>query len=128
MVRAALLDALAGSADVSVIAPLLLPIEVAGVISRTRGQLELAQSIAYAMLALPFVQWVAVDEALSRRASKLAAAHRLRGADAIYAAVASLHDCPLVTLDHEQLMRLPPAVVTLTPTQACEKLKISFAE
>jgi predicted nucleic acid-binding protein len=121
----ALLDALAASTSPSVAAPLLLPVEVAGVVSRTRAQPELAYEIAEAMLALPFVRWQALDDSLGRRAFALAAAHRLRGADAIYAAVAALHDCPLVTLDQEQLRRLPPAVRTLTPQQACESLNIT---
>lgn len=120
----ALLDALAASTSPSIAAPLLLPVEVAGVISRARAQPDLARAIADAMLALPFVRWDALNDSLARRASELAAAHRLRGADAIYAAVAALHNCPLITLDHEQLDRLPPAVQTLTPEQACKSLNI----
>jgi predicted nucleic acid-binding protein len=71
-----------------------------------------------ALRALAFIQWVALDEALAARAAELAAGQRLRGADAVYGAVASQHRCVLVSLDQEQLTRLPPVVRTVTPSEA----------
>ncbi len=116
-----LLDALA-RARTPVVVPTLLPVEFAGVISRTRGQPELARAMAEAMLGLDFVRWIALDAQTARGALELAAARRLRGADAVYAAVAAAHGCVLVTLDQEQLTRLPPAVRTMTPEDALAML------
>lgn len=46
---------------------------------------------------------------------RIAAEHLLRGADAVYAAVAAIHNCALITLDREQLNRLAPLVRVFTP-------------
>jgi predicted nucleic acid-binding protein len=59
---------------------------------------------------------------LGREASALAAAHRLRGADAAYGAVAKLHDTVLVTLDRQQLERLPAAIRTCRPAEALQRM------
>lgn len=106
-----------------VIVPTLLTIEVAGTISRTRGDAVLAEDMATAMLALPTVRWVALDEPLARRGVELAARHRLRGADSVYAAVALVHRCDLISLDKEHLTRLPPVVPTFTPADALHRLR-----
>lgn len=116
-----LLDALAASRT-ALYLPTLLPVEVAGAISRVRGQPQLARDIGEAILRLDFVTWVALDAAGAARAIGLAAGQRLRGADAIYAAVAAAHGCVLVSLDDEQLTRLPPVVRTVTPSQALPML------
>lgn len=42
----------------------------------------------------------------------------LRGADAVYVAVARRAGCTLVTLDREQRERAAPVVRTLTPAEA----------
>jgi predicted nucleic acid-binding protein len=56
-----------------------------------------------------------LDESLADRAADLAATARLRGADAVYAAVAQQYGTVLVTLDRQQLERLPPVVKTARP-------------
>jgi predicted nucleic acid-binding protein len=48
----------------------------------------------------------------------LAARHGLRGADAIYAAVAVQSGCTLISLDNEHLTRLVGIVSVLTPATA----------
>jgi len=106
-----------------VIVPTLLAIEVAGVIARTRSDAVLAEDMAIAMLALPTVRWVVLDEALARRGVELAARHRLRGADSVYAAVALVHRCELISLDNEHLTRLPPVIPTFTPADALHRLQ-----
>jgi len=63
-----------------------------------------------------------VDDLLARLAVALAAQHGLRGADAVYAAVAAHAGCTLVTLDQEQLNRLAGAVPTRTPAAALAEL------
>lgn len=117
----ALLDALL-AAGTPVVVPTLLPVELAGTIARIRGDADLAREVAAAVAGLPSVRLVPLDDALAGRAAEMAATHRLRGADAVYAAVASSHACPLVSLDREHLDRLPPAARVMAPGQALELL------
>ncbi len=113
----ALLDRLFAS-GMTIVVPTLLPVELAGVIARIREDSDLARDMTLALLALPSLRWVALDEPLARQAAELAAKYRLRGADAVYAAVALAHDCILVSLDLEHLTRLTSVVRTLTPADA----------
>ncbi len=69
--------------------PTLLFAEVAGAISRTRNNPAQAQAFATALRDLPNVALVPLDDVLVTQALTLAAQHRLRGADAVYAAVAA---------------------------------------
>jgi predicted nucleic acid-binding protein len=103
--------------------PTLLPAELAGAIARTRGDSALAEEMAKAILSLSGIRWIALDDALAQRATELAARHRLRGADSVYAAVALLHGCELVSLDREHLTRLTAVVPTLTPAEALARLR-----
>jgi predicted nucleic acid-binding protein len=98
-----------------IIVPTLLQVDVAGVISRIRGDSVAAIQYVQAMLKLPFVRWIPLDDALAARATSIAAGRALRGADAVYAAVAMAHNCQLVSLDKEHLTRLPSLLSTLTP-------------
>jgi predicted nucleic acid-binding protein len=105
-----------------IVVPTLLPAEVAGAIARTRGDSQLAWDMAAALLVLPTVRWVALDDVVAARAAELAAQNRLRGADAVYAAVALEHHCELVSLDREHLTRLVAVVPTMTPADALARL------
>jgi predicted nucleic acid-binding protein len=116
-VSRALLDTLFANAT-TIVVPTLLAVEVAAAIARGRGDPMLASDMALALFALPTVRWIALDDALARQSVALAAQHRLRGADAVYAAVAMMHACELVSLDHEHLTRLPQVLRTLTPAEA----------
>lgn len=116
-----LLDRLRGGA-VPIFLPTLLAAEVAGVISRTRGNPLLAEQMASALLALPSVRWIPLDDRLGRLAAELAAKHRLRGADAVYAAVALANGCELISLDQEHLTRLTAVVRTSTPAEVLSRL------
>jgi predicted nucleic acid-binding protein len=93
-------------------------VELAGAIARTRGDSDLAQQMAAALLALPSLQWVSLDGPLADQAAQLAAQYRLRGADAVYAAVAWASGCNLISLDQEHLTRLGTVVPTMTPSDA----------
>jgi len=112
-----LLDVLFAAGTI-VVLPTLLLAELAGVISRTRGDSILARRMVAAVATLPQITWVDLDGIGAADAAELAAAHRLRGADAVYAAVARTHGCTLVSLDREHLTRLGPAVRTITPADA----------
>lgn len=98
--------------------PTLLLAEAAGTLGRKRGDSILAKDYATKLRSLPFIHWVALDLALAAQAANLAADRALRGADAVYAAVAVAHGTILVSLDGEHLNRLPPLLTTLTPRDA----------
>lgn len=118
----ALLDSLIASGT-TIVVPTLLAVEVAGAISRTRGDSKLASEMATALLGLPLLRWVALDELLAQQAADFAAFHRLRGADALCAAVALSAGCELISLDQEHLTRLKNVVTTLTPADALQRIK-----
>lgn len=96
--------------------PTLLMAETAAALSRTGSDESLAQQYALAVGQLPNTVLVALDEGLARQSAVLATQHRLRGADAVYLATASLFAAELVTLDKEQLERGAKIVQTLTPS------------
>ncbi len=100
-----------------VVVPNLLCVEVAGAISRTRGEPERAQEFVTAVTHLPNVTLLPLDDDLAQQAWDLAAQHGLRGADAVYAAVARRADCTLVSLDREHLTRLDAVVSTCAPSE-----------
>lgn len=104
--------------------PTLVVPEIAGAIARVRGDAALAGRLALALQGLP-LGWIALDESLARTAADLAAAHRLRGTDSVYAAVALTNNCDLVSLDREHLTRLTGVVRTLTPSAALARLRSS---
>ncbi len=95
--------------------PTLLLVEVAAVIARVLGDAGRAVALAMELRGWPNQTLVSLDEPLADRAADLAATARLRGADAVYAAVAQQYGTVLVTLDRQQLERLPPVVKTARP-------------
>jgi len=62
-----------------------------------------------------------LDEPLDQRASTIAAHQALRGADAVYAAVAQQQGCAF-SLDNEHLTRLAGVVETRTPADLLTEL------
>ena len=98
-----------------VIAPALLLPEIAGAIARRTGVPRLAERAVEAVLRLPGLRLVPVDDVLARSAAGLAGRLRLRGADAIYIATAATLRQPLVTWDVEQRERAARVIVVLAP-------------
>jgi predicted nucleic acid-binding protein len=76
------------------------------------------REFAAALGRLPHLMTVPVDEALARQAADVAAQHRLRGSDAVYAAVALRFGSTLITLDREQRERLEAVLDVRYPGQA----------
>jgi predicted nucleic acid-binding protein len=113
----ALLSALR-TTDIPLIEPMILPVEVAAALGRAGTEIALAREYALAILALPRLTLVPIDERLAHRAIAVALEHGLRGADALYATVAVHYGARLVTLDDEQLTRAPSLVAACTPGQA----------
>lgn len=101
-----------------IIVPNLLLIEVGSAISRTRNQPQAATELVEALGQIPNLTLVPLDDALAEVAQDLAIRHRLRGADAVYGAVALRAGSTLVSLDREHLERLTGIVPTKSPEQA----------
>ncbi len=118
---------LLGRQSIPIVVPNLVLVEVAGAISRTRNDPTQAQMFATALSNLPNVTVVPLDDILAHQTLALAAQHGLRGADAVYAAVAMQAGCTLITLDNEQLTRPVSVVTTQTPTAALADLTSSPA-
>lgn len=97
------------------VAPTLLLAEVGGAIARRSDDSQLAQQLVAGLRQLPGLRWVALTIDVRDRAAYLAASLRLRGADAVYVALAHRLSIPLITWDGEQLTRTGPAIAARTP-------------
>ena len=75
-----------------------------------------------AMAFLPYLLRVALDQVLAQQSLEIAATHRLRGSDAMYADVAQRFACPLITLDREQHDRVANLLQTCFPAELQEML------
>jgi predicted nucleic acid-binding protein len=101
-----------------IVAPTLLLPEVAAAVSRGRDDADLARRFAAALRRLPHLVLVPLDEVLGEQAADVAAQHRLRGSDAVYAAVALRFGSTLVTLDREQRDRVAAVLPARLPAEA----------
>ncbi|GAB4196951.1 MAG: hypothetical protein OHK0022_14860 [Roseiflexaceae bacterium] len=107
---------------IQIVVPLLVLAEVAGTLSRMRRD-PMAGRLAIDLLrSIGNLFFVPMDESLAQDAAELAADYALRGADAIYVAVARRHNCVLVSLDREQRERSTAIVTTYTPAEALANL------
>jgi predicted nucleic acid-binding protein len=104
--------------------PTLLLVEVAAAIARALDDTDLAIQLIDGIRALPQQIWVPLDNDLADHAAQLGAQARLRGADAVYAAVARRYGSVSITRDHQQLERLPPLVKVLTPEDVVDSMKL----
>ncbi len=107
---------------VPIIAPTLMLPEVAATVARGRGDPVLAREFATTLARLPHLVLVPLDTGLANAAVQVAAEHRLRGGDAVYATVALRFGSTLVTLDVEQRERVARALRTCCPVEACTEL------
>jgi predicted nucleic acid-binding protein len=97
------------------VAPALMPAEVVGTISRRTGKPELATRALKHLLQLPGLRLVALDRRLGKAAALLAASTGLRGADAVYAALAQHLSISLVTWDEEIGQRAGTLLTVMQP-------------
>jgi predicted nucleic acid-binding protein len=95
--------------------PSLALTEIAGGLRRRTGDRVSARRAVRHLLALPGVRIVEPNRRLMWRATLLAATIGLRGADAVYVAVAHQFGAPLITWDTDQLTRAALVVTTHTP-------------
>ena len=111
-----------GQEAVRIAAPTLVLAEVAGAISRTRKDSGQARAFALALRNLPNLMLINLDSDLAGQSLRLAAEHGLRGADAVYAAVAIATDFTLISLDREHLTRLTNVITVKTPAEVLTDL------
>jgi predicted nucleic acid-binding protein len=104
-----------GRDGVSLIQPTLFLPEVAASIARKQDDAETALELEQELKNFLDLTLVDLDESLADFASEVAAKYRLRGSDAVYAAVALRFGTELITLDREQLERLPKVLKVKTP-------------
>ncbi len=100
-----------------VVEPVLLLVELAAAISRRTGAVDVAQETARQLTRLRCLRFVPLDQRLGALATRVAADRRLRGADAVYAAVAYRLGIPLLTWDQEQLERAGGLLRVGTPNE-----------
>lgn len=96
--------------------PTIVVSETTAGIVRPTNNVSLARRTADNLGLLTGMNLIAVDENRARLASELAITYRLRGADAIYVAVAQEFGTILITWDTELLTRGRLAVPVITPT------------
>jgi len=107
---------------VPIIVPTLLLPEVAAAIRRGRGDANLSREFVAALGRLSHLVWVSLDTALARQSADAATQYRLRGSDAIYAAVAQRFGSVLVTLDRQQRERVGEAIAAQYPIDALAEI------
>ena len=99
-------------------APLLLLPEVGGAVCRRTGQPARAVQGVQRLLRLPLLRWTPLDSRLAIASSRLAIDLRLKGADAVYVAVADRLGVPLISWDTEHLARATVRIPLYTPATA----------
>jgi predicted nucleic acid-binding protein len=101
--------------ETPIIVPTLLLAEVVASIARKQNNTELALNWMLEIQRIPNITFVSIDESIAETAAEIAARHRLRGSDAVYAAVAKRFSSALITLDKEQLERVKKVVPVRRP-------------
>lgn len=89
----------------TIVEPTLVLAEVAGALARRAGNASAAHRAVQAIVRSPGISLVPLDRTASLAAAQLAADLRLKGADAVYVALAGMTGCELVTWDRTQLER-----------------------
>lgn len=106
-----------------IIIPTLLLPELAATIGRGRRDAQLARRFAAQVTRFPHLLLVELDTLLTHQAVAIAADHKLRGSDAVYAAVALCFGCTLVSLDQEQCTQVAAVLATCARDEAPAELK-----
>jgi predicted nucleic acid-binding protein len=93
---------------------IVLP-EISAALSRGRGKPELGLAFVQDLRNFPNTTFIDVDHAVAALAVDIVANNRLRGSNAVYAAVALRFGSELITLNKEQLDRLPKLLAVRAP-------------
>ena len=117
METVAWLDEMLSSRQSIAVPTLVLP-EVAGAIARRSSRPDLGLRAAQQIMEYPFVDLVYPARTITLLATRVAATLPMKGADAIYVAVAKTLERPLVTWDVEQRTRGGLLVSARSPGEA----------
>lgn len=98
-----------------IVAPNLLLTEVGGAIARRTGDAALGHQAVNQIQRLPLLRLVPIDHRLGLLATQLAVDLRLRGAYAVYVAVAHRLRIPLASWDREHHTRAGRIITVLNP-------------
>jgi len=101
--------------------PVLAWPEVAGAIARRTGVAKNGHNAVSIIRALRWIESIPMDQSLAHEATQIAGSRRLRGADAVYVALAVMRRVPLITLDAEMLERARDVTEVFTPEQWLQK-------
>ena len=101
--------------EIPVSSPTLALVEVAGALARRTGSQPLAESAIRYLKGQSWLTLLSLSIAFSESAAGVAITCSLRGADAVYVALARQESACLLTLDDEMLKRSAPAVLAMTP-------------
>ena len=101
--------------SIPIIVPVLVLPEISAALARGQGKPDLGKAFVQELRNFPNTTFIDVDEAIAHLAVDIAANNRLRGSDAVYAAVALRFGTELITLDREQLDRLPKVLPVRKP-------------
>jgi len=96
--------------------PSLFLAEVSGAVSRRAGVSGLGRQVIEDILADSSIELVAIDQALAETAARQAADLLVRGADAVYVALAEKLGVPLVTWDQELVARAANVITVRIPS------------
>lgn len=100
---------------IPIIVPTLLLPEISAALSRGQGKPELGIEFVRVLKNFPNTTFVDLNSSLADAAVEITTKHRLRGSDSVYAAVALRFGTELITLDREQLERLPRVLAVRKP-------------
>ena len=103
---------------IEIYCPTILLPEVAGPIARRTRDVQAGRDAIRQISSLPSVLLVPLEIELSVLSAQFAADLRLKGADAVYVALAAINQATLVTLDDEQRTRANRVVPTMRPSDA----------
>ena len=101
--------------DLRVFSPTLALVEVAGALARRTSSKLLAETAIHFLQRQAWLTFSPLTVALSEEAARLAITCSLRGADAVYVALARQEGACLITLDEEILQRSARAILVTTP-------------
>ncbi len=110
-------------ADVPLIEPAILPVEIAAALAHAGENPAWAAEYGESVMTFPYLSLLPLDERMARRALAIATQCRLRGADALYVTAAAQYGARLVTLDAEQLERAPAPLGACQPEAAIRLLR-----
>lgn len=101
--------------DIPVFSPTLALVEAAGALARRTGSGPLAESAIRYLKGQSWLTLSPLSLAFAEAAARGAITCFLRGADAVYVALARQEGALLITLDDEMLKRSASVILVMTP-------------